>query len=173
MTSPIADYVVSLDTDGRIKSQGTVSDALKRNRALQKEFKYEQDTSKRDTEQVDNAGRDKANEPDNQGSDGKLIIAEEMAEGHVGWPASEFFDSSTMLCSKQRNYPVKMLFASMGGRWPVVFWIIMLLAFLICESTNTISTWFLGYWYGMTTFLFNLTHHAKGHPNTKTMTLAT
>ena len=84
MASPLADYVVSLGRDGRIASRGTVSDALKKDKTLAKEFaegaRAIKDDEKIDAEESDDVAKQ---------TDGKLILAEEIAEGHVSWDAGE------------------------------------------------------------------------------------
>jgi hypothetical protein len=74
---------VSLTPDGGISSQGTVYDAL--NNA--DTFMGETD---RDTERIGSAEDDADPiKPDGGVSktDGKLILAEEVAEGHISWSA--------------------------------------------------------------------------------------
>jgi hypothetical protein len=60
MTSSIADFVVSLGSDGHIRSQGTVSDALSKDSKLVKELKEEKEAIKQadkelNTDQLDEA----------------------------------------------------------------------------------------------------------------------
>jgi len=82
MTSPIADFVVSLGSDGRILSQGTMSNALATSKALTKELKTEESGVRRAEETVDG---EVPKVP--EGKSGKLMITEEIAEGHVSWSA--------------------------------------------------------------------------------------
>ena len=85
MASPLADYVVSLGQDGQIASRGSVSDALKKDKKLAKELAEGARAIKDDEKKID------AEEPDETARpvDGKLILAEEIAEGHVSWDAGE------------------------------------------------------------------------------------
>lgn len=85
MTSPIADFVVSLGKDGRIVSQGSLSAALKLNKALSTEVREEEKLLERG-EEVDSQG---PTLPNNKGS-GKLIVAEEISEGRVSRSACKF-----------------------------------------------------------------------------------
>lgn len=89
MTSSISDFVVSLGTDGRIRSQGTVSEALAKDSVLMKELKEEKAALEKAEHTIE--GEEHAEEATDavKTADGKLIVAEEIAEGHVGWPASE------------------------------------------------------------------------------------
>jgi len=85
MTSPIADFVVSLGSDGRVLSQGTLSKALATSRTLTKGLKAEEAELRKAEEMVD------AEVPEiPESKSGKLMVAEEVAEGHVSWSAREF-----------------------------------------------------------------------------------
>ena len=84
MASPIADFVVALGTDGRVTSKGSVADALKRDKKLRAALEKEKVIEEKAEEIVDEQGPAE----DKKKSDGKLMVAEEIAEGHVRWPAS-------------------------------------------------------------------------------------
>ncbi len=88
MAQPIADFVVSLK-DGRIASQGTMSTALAQNKALLKEAREDAEAISRDAEDV-NADDEDDEEESEKKSDGKLIVAEEIQEGHLSWASREF-----------------------------------------------------------------------------------
>lgn len=84
MASPLADFVVSLGTDGQIASQGSVSDALAKNSELAEEVKQEEEAIELDENE---------NEAEDAPADdaaGKLVLAEEIEEGHVSKAACEF-----------------------------------------------------------------------------------
>ena len=85
MASPLADFVVSLGTDGRIATQGTVSDALAKNKKLAEEVEIEEKAIELD-EVVDEVEGDQ--EAPVAGK-GKLVLAEEIEEGHVSKDACE------------------------------------------------------------------------------------
>lgn len=88
LASPIADFVVSLASDGHILSQGTLSKALAKNKKLANELKEEVDELKKAEGEIDFEEPSTDTEAETKPkSDGKLIVAEEVAEGHVGWPA--------------------------------------------------------------------------------------
>ena len=84
MASPLADFVVSLGTDGRIATQGSVSDALKKNKALAEEVKHEEEAVELDEteDRVEGPAEEKK---------GKLVLAEEIEEGHVSREACKYF----------------------------------------------------------------------------------
>ena len=84
MTSPIADFVISLGSDGRMICQGTMSKALATNKALTKELKAKEAELHKAGETVDG---DAPGAPESKS--GRLMVAEEVAEGHVSWSACE------------------------------------------------------------------------------------
>ncbi|KAF9243735.1 hypothetical protein BU15DRAFT_71860 [Melanogaster broomeanus] len=129
MASAVAQYVVSLSSGGRIINQGTISEAIATDKTLAAEIAKEQEILKEDEETVDNAepateAGDKAKDK----ADGKLILAEEILEGHVSWEA------------------FKLYLTSVGGRHPIVFWFAFLFFMVMSEVVTIIQTWFLGYW---------------------------
>ncbi|PCH35576.1 hypothetical protein WOLCODRAFT_80373 [Wolfiporia cocos MD-104 SS10] len=126
MVSPIAQLVVSLGTDGRVLSQGTLCNALERSAELAAEAAAEELAASSDSGDTSHLNGDATIAKRN--SDGKLILAEEISEGHVGWPA------------------LKMYFAGLGGRYPLLFWTTCLTAILLCYSLGDFQVWFLGYW---------------------------
>ena len=85
MAGPLADYVVSLGQDGRIACRGTVSDALKKDKTLAKDVAKGARALKDDEKRIDAEEPDEVAKP----GDGKLILSEEIAEGHVSWDAGE------------------------------------------------------------------------------------
>lgn len=85
MASPIAEYVVSLGTDGRITSQGTLSKVLAKDKKLLEELAEEREELKKASNEVDPVPVDEEVAPPK--ADGKLVVAEEIAEGHISWPA--------------------------------------------------------------------------------------
>ena len=88
MVSPIADFVVDVGSDGRILSQGTLENALAHDSQLLKDIEHE-------TEKLHEADQDteidgeKTEDVNAQPSSGKLVVAEEIEEVHIGWAACE------------------------------------------------------------------------------------
>ncbi|KAH8986100.1 hypothetical protein EDB92DRAFT_2116516 [Lactarius akahatsu] len=148
MATPLADYVVSLGKDGRIASRGSVSDALKKDKTLAKELVEGTRAIKDDEKKID------SEEPDEtvKSADGKLILAEEISEGNVSWDAGEptiqpfrISDGEAHWCTAQQN-EVKLFINGLGGAHPVLFWILFLVCLLLCNTSMTAQTWFMGYW---------------------------
>jgi hypothetical protein len=97
LTKPVAEYVVAFGTDGRIISQGApeiLADAH-----LTEEMRHEQEAIEleEDFDEESEANKASAN-----GS--KLIVAEEIQEGHVSFKAA------------------KLLLVNLSS-WPLLFWI--------------------------------------------------
>lgn len=61
-------------------------------------------------------------------TDGKLVVAEEIAEGHVTWKS------------------VKLYLSGLGGDYPLMFFSIWISASFITDWMDTFQVWFLGYW---------------------------
>ncbi|KAH9041241.1 hypothetical protein EDB85DRAFT_2139914 [Lactarius pseudohatsudake] len=148
MATPLADYVVSLGKDGRIASRGSVSDALKKDKTLAKELVEGTRAIKDDEKKID------SEEPDEtvKSADGKLILAEEISEGNVSWDAGEptiqsfcISDGEAHWCTAQPN-EVKLFINGLGGAHPVLFWILFPVCLLLCDTSMTVQTWFMGYW---------------------------
>lgn len=145
MATPIADYVVSVGLDGRISSHGSVQDALAKNKELSAEVADEVVAIEKDDTTID---AEEPNEPAKK-ADGKLTVAEEIAEGHVSWPARKLISSRLLSrCSLMliMIHPVKLYFAALGGNHNALFWTCFLGSMVLSQVLSTVQTWFLGYW---------------------------
>ncbi|KAI0633842.1 multidrug resistance-associated ABC transporter [Trametes polyzona] len=83
---PIADFVVALGSDGRIASQGSLEKTLQEDVQLQSELTSEEEQLKSAEEIID-----KLDPEAKDVQTGKLIVAEEIKEGHVGWDTLRIF----------------------------------------------------------------------------------
>ena len=61
-------------------------------------------------------------------ADGKLVVAEEIAKGHVTWKS------------------VKLYLSGLGGDYPLMFFSIWISASILTDWMDTFQVWFLGYW---------------------------
>ncbi|KAH7340934.1 hypothetical protein B0J17DRAFT_716110 [Rhizoctonia solani] len=104
MVSEVADFVVSLGTDGRIASQGSIDEAFRLNPKLKAEAEKDQEMERKGDQ---------------------LMVAEEVAEGHVGWPA------------------LKLFLLALGGFW---FWVVYLVGFTLADVAVLGQTYWLGTW---------------------------
>ena len=92
LTRPIADFVVALGADGQIVSQGSLDKALKEDRELLEELATEEQELEKAEQELDKPiieGADTGKNVDK--TDGKLVVAEEIGEGWVGWNARESY----------------------------------------------------------------------------------
>ncbi|KAG9020970.1 hypothetical protein FS837_007697, partial [Tulasnella sp. UAMH 9824] len=122
MLAPVADFIVSIGSDGRILSQGQASDALKKDPSLAAEAQEDQEIVEK-REKVENLeGGDK---PKGTKPAGQLTAAEDIVEGHVGFSVFKFF------------------FGMVGGVW---FWVAFMAAMAGSEVANILQPWWLGYW---------------------------
>ena len=78
MVGPIAQFVLSLGTDGRIVSQGTISEALIHVETLAQEEASETEIMAKADAEIDP-------EIEKTKPDGTLIVAENIAEGRITW----------------------------------------------------------------------------------------
>lgn len=81
MAAPLAEFIVTLGIDGRIASQGSVSDVLAKDSALAEEIEHEKMIVELD--EGDEEIVDQTDDIDAKASKGKLVIAEEVQLGHV------------------------------------------------------------------------------------------
>ncbi|KAL7284523.1 hypothetical protein ACG7TL_001814 [Trametes sanguinea] len=124
MASPIADFVVYMGSDGRILSQGSLERALARDSKLVNEVQGKREELEKSELEID------AEKPDDAvptQAAGKLMVAEEREEGHVGWSA------------------LKLFLGNMSNR-PILFWLIYVSGHVLRQSLANLQTWYLGYW---------------------------
>ena len=60
--------------------------------------------------------------------EGKLIVTEEIAKGHVTWKS------------------IKLFLTGLGGDHPLIFFSLWLTGSLLSDWINTFQVWFLGFW---------------------------
>ncbi|KAJ3004747.1 hypothetical protein NUW54_g4666 [Trametes sanguinea] len=124
MVSPIAEFVVDMGSDGRILSQGSLESALARDSKLLHEVREEREELEKAEHQLDT---EKLEESGAKQIAGKLVVAEEREEGHVGWSA------------------MKLFFGNMSNR-AIFFWLIYVSGHVLRQSLSNLQTWYLGYW---------------------------
>ncbi|KZT53818.1 hypothetical protein CALCODRAFT_486059 [Calocera cornea HHB12733] len=121
IAAPIASNIISLDIHGNVVSQGSIAQVLSHDAQLREEMKEGNEALEKAEEVEAIEGPPK----ETQKSDGKLVLAEEMAEGHLSWAALRMF---------------------LGGFGGSTFWILVVLGFFVVEVAQTVSTWWLGVW---------------------------
>ncbi|VDC01967.1 unnamed protein product [Peniophora sp. CBMAI 1063] len=125
LTRSIAGFVVSLSPDGQVISQGSVSEALAKDETLAHDAEEEAQIIEKDEAVVD-MGTPAA--PAKPKSGGKLIVAEEVAEGHVSWSS------------------LNMYLSALGGKHGTFFWLIFVGGLLTSDVFRVLQTYWLGYW---------------------------
>ncbi|KAI0693031.1 hypothetical protein BC835DRAFT_1520746 [Cytidiella melzeri] len=124
MAGPLASFVVCLDADGHIISQGSVSDAIAKDSKLIEEIEHEEKA----VETVVEAEGYAVDKKPVEGDKGKLVVVEEIAHGHISWPA------------------FKLFFTGLGGNYPIAFWLGWACSSVLTEIFDTLEVWWLGYW---------------------------
>ncbi|KAJ3551685.1 hypothetical protein NM688_g4563 [Phlebia brevispora] len=119
---PVAQFMVVLTGNGTVKDQGPISDILLNKQLLRE---VEQTDTSIDT-QVTTLPPEKTRNVSTV--PGKLILAEEIALGHMKWSTLMFY------------------FASLGGKAPIAFWMVLSGGILLNSMTDTFQTWYLGRW---------------------------
>lgn len=123
MVSEVAHFVVSLGADGRIVGQGSIADAYRSNPKFKAEAEKGQELEHRGGQVIDGSGPIDQTAPRGKNSDGKLMVAEEVAVGHVGWPA------------------LKLFLLALGGPG---FWFVYLGGFTLADVAILLETYWLG-----------------------------
>ncbi|KAJ7596700.1 hypothetical protein C8J56DRAFT_294246 [Mycena floridula] len=120
----MATFVVNI-RDGKVHSKGSVSEIIAKDKDIAVAIQEEQAAIDKADEEVDtiapvvDAGTK---------ADGKLVVKEEIEEGHVSWPA------------------LKLYINGLSGNHPFFFFLAFLGGVVLCDISNTGQTWFLGYW---------------------------
>ncbi|KAK0192591.1 hypothetical protein F5146DRAFT_1102469 [Armillaria mellea] len=125
MAEPIAQFVVSLK-DGRIASQGSLSSVLSQDLTLAEEARRDAKALHKADEEVD--VDDEFIEQPVKTSDGALIMAEEIQEGHVSWPS------------------LRLYLKAIGGNHATLFFAVFFGTFIVQQGLSTVQTWYLGFW---------------------------
>ncbi|VDB89903.1 unnamed protein product [Peniophora sp. CBMAI 1063] len=126
LAGTIADYVVSLGSDGAIAARGSYKEVLAKDKELADEVAQETEILAKVDEEIEEP--EDLDDPATAKTDGKLIVKEEVAEGHVSLHALNLF------------------WAALGGKHPVLFWLsffVFIFGYHILASSQ--SFW-LGRW---------------------------
>lgn len=122
----VAGFVVSLSIDGRVQMQGTdISGLLKSNPRLASEVEEEKKALEEETKADSKTDAEPAPKAT---ADGKLVVAEEIVQGHVTWNS------------------IKLLVSALGGNYPVLFFAALVGCTAVSTCIYTAQTWFLGVW---------------------------
>ncbi|RPD53734.1 P-loop containing nucleoside triphosphate hydrolase protein [Lentinus tigrinus ALCF2SS1-7] len=123
LTRPVAEFVVALGTDGRIVSQGSFDKALKEDQELQAELAAEKEELDKADEEIDTPPLE------GEAKDGKLVVAEEISVGRVGWKAFMLYFGNVA-----------------QSTWIPAYWAAYVGTLCITHVGINGQTYFLGYW---------------------------
>ncbi|KAF7314577.1 ATP-binding cassette transporter [Mycena kentingensis (nom. inval.)] len=126
LTQPVADYIVTFGADGRISAQGSVSEISKRG-FVAAQIAAGQEALDKNAEVID-AGPEVPEDNEPKSNDGKLIVAEEIAIGHVSAKS------------------LKMYLSGMGGKHAIMYFVFLYTGLFLNQAFGAIRTWQLGYW---------------------------
>jgi len=118
---PVAQHVMSIDQDGTVRSHGAehFSTTLANDQTQTSEVEHALMTVVEEVKPAIKKGSP---------TDGKLVIAEEIAKGRVTWKS------------------MKLYFSGLGGDYPLMFFSIWISVTFFTDWVNTFQVWFLGYW---------------------------
>ncbi|KAF8157929.1 multidrug resistance-associated ABC transporter [Crassisporium funariophilum] len=124
LASPIAQFIVTMGQDGSVRSQDAdIDSALAKDSLLASELHHDEEVVRLAKEEILLPSTTKEPPAHN-----KLIMAEEIAQGHVTWKS------------------MKLFLSGLGGSYPVFFFCVWIAGCLFEDWANTFQVWFLGYW---------------------------
>ncbi|KZV64708.1 P-loop containing nucleoside triphosphate hydrolase protein [Peniophora sp. CONT] len=126
LAGPVSDYVVAFHSDGAIAARGSYSEVLSKDKELAQEAKEEAKVLEKAEEVIDDDDADL--DAVIAKSDGKLVVEEEIVEGHVSSKALGIF------------------FSALGGNHGTLFWITFLGGVLFSDIFVNLQTWWMGRW---------------------------
>ncbi|KAG9118709.1 hypothetical protein FRC07_006646, partial [Ceratobasidium sp. 392] len=123
LVSEVSDFVVLLGSDGRVASQGSVTQTLRTSSELRAQIKGELEEEQKQEQIIDQV--DSVDQPQvpKRNSVKKLIVEEEVAQGHVEWSA------------------LKLFLLALGGAG---FWVVYLTGFVLAALGMVLQTYWLG-----------------------------
>ncbi|KAJ7469587.1 hypothetical protein FB451DRAFT_1368560 [Mycena latifolia] len=122
LARPIAHFIVTFGSDGRVDSQGSISEIVNRDPKLAAQIRNDEQVLDKAQQDIDTEA------PIAEPGEGKLIAAEEIQEGHVSASA------------------LKMYLFAIAGQYPTVFLAFFTSGVLVLHIFTALRTWLLGYW---------------------------
>lgn len=122
--APIADFTVTVDSDGLVKEIDSDVSSILNNPGIAPKSETEallNDASERKT--ANNIGG-----LVDESANGRLVLDEEIAQGRIGWNA------------------VLLFLGSLGGKHPILNFGVWIFGFIFLHGGNLLALWFLGYW---------------------------
>lgn len=119
LVAPVAKFVVSIGLDGTVNAEETDTALVEMEPEPESEQEPEQDILQ---------GGEEVAPPAEVSNDGKLVVAEEILEGHITWRS------------------LKLLTSALGGRHPILFYLGLTAMLSTVQISSVLQTWFLGVW---------------------------
>ncbi|VDB89911.1 unnamed protein product [Peniophora sp. CBMAI 1063] len=127
LAGPISEYVVALQTDGTIATRWPYAEVLAKDKSLSEEAKQDARALEKVDEEVDD-GDDKDARATVTKYDGKLVVEEEIVEGHVS------------------NKALSIFFSALSGKHGMLFWLAFLGGIVMSDVFANTQTWWMGRW---------------------------
>lgn len=144
LAQPIADFVVGL-RDGVVVSQGTLSNALAQDTKLSADAARELEQLQKTEE--DDAEKSEGPPTTKMVASGKLVVEEEISEGHVGWTARECCRTIYRTVRFDFFAAVKLLFGNYGsGFGLILFWFTFVGSAFASRVATVTESWVVGVW---------------------------
>ncbi|KAH9480681.1 ATP-binding cassette transporter abc4 [Psilocybe cubensis] len=124
LTAPIAHFIVSLNSDGTLHTQSKdIKKIVTNDSFISREAEIDNESIAISHQEVHSLSH-----KNNFVVDGKLIMKEEIIEGHVTWKS------------------IKVFLKGLGGNHPVWFYVLWISGIALTDWLSTFQVWFLGYW---------------------------
>lgn len=140
----MADFILAIGPNGQVRSQGSSREVLGKDAELEQEISHEAEALEfQENEEV--LEDSKATAADS--SIGKLVVAEEIALGRVGWDACKSCLSERARLKKNidgGSVPDKLYLSNVGGI--LSFWVPYVTANLATQGFEILDVWWLGWW---------------------------
>ncbi|KAF7377593.1 p-loop containing nucleoside triphosphate hydrolase protein [Mycena sanguinolenta] len=126
LVKPYTQFAISLGSDGKVLSQGSITDALVQDQELLARAAL-------DHEILEKAQQEKNDGPPSLPAktakkSGKLVVEEEIDIGRVGWPA------------------MRLYLRGLDGGRPFFFFPAFILGLFLYSFSSNFQTWYLGHW---------------------------
>ncbi|KAI0322566.1 hypothetical protein OF83DRAFT_1161116 [Amylostereum chailletii] len=122
VTSSVSQRVIDVSIDGIVSTRSSRVGALPKDEVLSQDVML--DAIRLEEEESSDDEEDPSIDLPTTERDGKLMIPEEMVDGHL----------------------LKLYFSNLGQSRLILFWAAFLAGMLLSETSNAVQAWFLGYW---------------------------
>ncbi|KAJ7233850.1 P-loop containing nucleoside triphosphate hydrolase protein [Mycena haematopus] len=126
LVKPYTQFAVSIGSDGKISSQGSIADALVQDRSLLVRAAVDHEILEKAQQEKKDASPSLSAKTAQMS--GKLVVEEEIDIGHVGWPATRLY------------------FRGLDGGHPFLFFPAFILGLFLYSFSSNFQTWYLGHW---------------------------